>query len=136
MKDYYKDLEVIKTATAQEIRKSYKRLALKYHPDKNKTKEGGIRFTHILEAYEILSDEDKRHNYDNQTNNQIHMNTGDLFNTIFRQTSVFKVPAQPTHNISTHSTQKIIHNINGEIHETIIENINGNIKITKKITRQ
>jgi hypothetical protein len=65
MKDYYKVLEISPTATADEIKKAYRRLALIYHPDKNngnKIKE--TKFKEIAEAYEILSDPEERKNYD------------------------------------------------------------------------
>ena len=64
-KDYYKILEVDKSATPEEIKKSYRKLALKYHPDKNQNdKESEEKFKEISEAYEILSDEDKKSQYD------------------------------------------------------------------------
>jgi DnaJ-class molecular chaperone len=62
-KDYYKILELNKNATTEEIKRSYRKLALKYHPDKNNGEE--IRFKEITEAYEILSDPKKKQAYDN-----------------------------------------------------------------------
>ena len=64
-KDYYEILGVKKDSTSEEIKKSYRNLALKYHPDRNPdNKESENKFKEISEAYEILSDEDKRQNYD------------------------------------------------------------------------
>lgn len=64
-KDYYKILEVEKTATEREIKKAYHKLALLWHPDKNKDNpEADAKFKDILEAYEVLSDFDKRGRYD------------------------------------------------------------------------
>ena len=64
-KDYYKTLEVSKTATKDEIKKSYKKLARKYHPDVNPgNKEAEDKFKAISEAYEVLGDEEKRKKYD------------------------------------------------------------------------
>lgn len=64
-KDYYKILGVSKTATADEIKKAYRKLAVKFHPDKNKgNKEAEEKFKEINEANEVLSDKDKRKKYD------------------------------------------------------------------------
>ncbi len=64
-KDYYKELGVAKTATSAEIKKAYRRLAVKYHPDKNNgDKVAEERFKIISEANEILSDPVKRKKYD------------------------------------------------------------------------
>uniref|UniRef100_W6NCB8 Heat shock protein DnaJ and Chaperone DnaJ domain containing protein n=1 Tax=Haemonchus contortus TaxID=6289 RepID=W6NCB8_HAECO len=62
--DYYKTLGIKKDATAKEIKKAYFQLAKKYHPDVNKTKEAQEKFQEISEAYEVLSDENKRQEYD------------------------------------------------------------------------
>src|SRR5215469_10388134 len=64
-KDYYKTLGVPKTATAAEIKKSYRALARKYHPDANKgSADAEERFKEITEAYNVLSDEKQRKEYD------------------------------------------------------------------------
>uniref|UniRef100_UPI0040579242 DnaJ C-terminal domain-containing protein n=1 Tax=Candidatus Electrothrix sp. TaxID=2170559 RepID=UPI0040579242 len=63
--EYYKILGVDKTATAAEIKKAYRKLAQKYHPDKNPdNKEAEAKFKEISEAYAVLSDEKKRQEYD------------------------------------------------------------------------
>ncbi|XP_058835566.1 dnaJ homolog subfamily B member 6 isoform X2 [Topomyia yanbarensis] len=66
MVDYYKVLDVARTATDAEIKKAYKKLALRWHPDKNpdNPEESNRRFKEISEAYEVLSDEKKRRIYD------------------------------------------------------------------------
>jgi curved DNA-binding protein len=64
-KDYYSVLGVSKTATAEEIKKSFRKLALKYHPDRNPgDKEAEARFKELSEAYEVLGDAEKRQKYD------------------------------------------------------------------------
>ncbi|MEO8398479.1 MAG: J domain-containing protein, partial [Ignavibacteriaceae bacterium] len=64
-KDYYKILGVEKNATAEEIKKAYRKLALKYHPDRNPdNKESEEKFKEITEANEVLSSPEKRKKYD------------------------------------------------------------------------
>ena len=64
-RDYYEVLGVSKDADAKEIKKAYRKLAMKYHPDKNPgNKEAEEKFKEINEAYEVLSDEEKRSTYD------------------------------------------------------------------------
>ncbi len=64
MKDYYAILEVDRNATEEEIKKSYRRLMKKYHPDLNKSKEDEEKSKEINEAYSILGDPEKRKMYD------------------------------------------------------------------------
>lgn len=63
-KDYYKVLGVSRNASDAEIKKQYRRLARKYHPDVSKHSNAEARFKEISEAYDVLKDKDKRTNYD------------------------------------------------------------------------
>lgn len=62
--DYYETLGIKRDATDAEIKSAYRKLARKYHPDVNKTKEAEEKFKNINEAYEVLGDKEKRQRYD------------------------------------------------------------------------
>lgn len=62
--DYYRILGIREDADKKTVKKAYKKLALKYHPDVNKTREAERKFKKINEAYSILSDDEKRRKYD------------------------------------------------------------------------
>lgn len=63
-KDYYKTLGICKGSTEEDIKKAYRKQALKWHPDKNKSAAAEEKFKEIAEAYEVLSDAKKREVYD------------------------------------------------------------------------
>ncbi|MDE1761762.1 MAG: DnaJ domain-containing protein [Candidatus Micrarchaeota archaeon] len=95
-KDYYHVLGVQKSASADQIKKAYRELALKYHPDRNKDKGAEDRFKEINEAYAVLSDPQKRQQYDMFGAEQFGrsfseedifrgFNTEDLFRDMFGQ---------------------------------------------------
>jgi DnaJ-class molecular chaperone len=63
-RDFYDILGITKTATAAEIKSAYRKLALKWHPDRNKEKDATEKFKEINEAYEVLSSPEKKSRYD------------------------------------------------------------------------
>jgi DnaJ-class molecular chaperone len=63
-KDFYEVLGITKSASAAEIKKAYRKLALQYHPDRNKGKDAETKFKEVTKAYEVLSDPQKRQTYD------------------------------------------------------------------------
>jgi molecular chaperone DnaJ len=80
MKDYYKILEVEENSSEEDIKKSFRNLSKKYHPDMNPM--GSEKFKEIAEAYEIIGDKSKRSQYDNQRKNPYN---GTPFETMFSQ---------------------------------------------------
>ncbi len=91
MKDYYGSLGLDKSATPQQIKRKYRQLAMMYHPDKNKDAQAEQKFKEISQAYEILSNPDKRSQYDTRgyspyddhSFNFNGFNPGDIFADIF-----------------------------------------------------
>ncbi|MGQ9759280.1 MAG: molecular chaperone DnaJ [Candidatus Methanomethylicaceae archaeon] len=63
-KDYYEILGISRSATKEEIKDAYRRLAMQYHPDRNKSPDAEEKFKEISEAYAVLSDDQKRQQYD------------------------------------------------------------------------
>src|SRR3978361_1362243 len=88
-RDYYEVLGVVRTADGEEIKRAYRRLAMKYHPDRNQGDgkgESELRFKECSEAYEVLSDPAKRQRYDQHGHAGVsgqhdfsHMDVGDIF---------------------------------------------------------
>jgi len=91
-KDYYHILNIPSSASTDEIKKAFRKLALKYHPDKNKDAAAGEYFAEIQEAYLILKDKKKRtaYNYQRyaqnpkQANNPLAENTDDILQSCIR----------------------------------------------------
>lgn len=71
MENLYNILGVSPTATAEEIKKAYRSLAMRHHPDRNSHSSSEIRFNAIKTAYELLSDPKKRAAYNQSLNNRI-----------------------------------------------------------------
>ena len=63
-RDYYEILNVSQSASQEEIKRAYRKLAATYHPDRNKSPDAEEKFKAVGEAYEVLSDPDKRKTYD------------------------------------------------------------------------
>lgn len=79
-KDYYAILGVRKGASEADIKKAYRKLALKYHPDKNKSPGAEEKFKELAEAYEVLSDKKKRDIYDQVGEEGLKAGAGAGFN--------------------------------------------------------
>jgi len=86
-KDYYEILGVDRNATDEELKKSYRKLSLKYHPDRNpNNKEAEEKFKEVSEAYQVLSDKEKRQQYDTFgtiDGSGFNMDAEDIFKSFF-----------------------------------------------------
>ncbi len=93
MSEYYEKLGVVKTASDEEIKRAYRKLALQYHPDRNKGDlQAEAKFKEISEAYAVLSDKEKRKQYDMFGSSGFHQRyssddifRGTDFNSIFSE---------------------------------------------------
>jgi len=161
MKDYYKILEVDKECEKEDIKKSYRKMALKYHPDKNNGDDS--KFKELAEAYEILSDDNKRRQYDYNCSHGVNystfghqfMNPNDLFKEIFKNSDMdmmmsrFMNPPVHQNNVSfdnsflspdfvlnntlnSISSSTIIHNGKKIVRTTVVEN--GVSKTEEKVS--
>ena len=140
MSNYYEILQLDKKCNQDDIKKSYRKLALQYHPDRNKEPGSEEKFKEISEAYEILSDLHKKKQYDNQSNMmKTNINPHDLFHQFFKHNSpnvrmnVSNMNSVFHSRSNVNSIQKSTIFQNGQVIETIIEIINGEKKISKKI---
>lgn len=104
--NYYQALGVSENASESEIKKAYRGLSLKYHPDKNNTTEAQTKMHEINDAYSVLGDKEKKTQYDNQRKFQgrgigtnMHQDFGDInniFNSFFNQNGI-PTGGQPGH---------------------------------------
>src|SRR5436305_2904983 len=88
-RDYYEVLSITRTASDEDVKRAYRRLAMKYHPDRNEgdgKHEAEVKFKECAEAYEVLSDPEKRKRYDQYGHAGVsgqhdfsHMDVGDIF---------------------------------------------------------
>jgi len=137
--NYYKVLDILPTASEDDIKKAYKKMALKYHPDKNQNDPiSANKFKEISEAYQCLINKKSIPSYNYNTNRFINPNDlfGQLFGnqqfmgkniTINTNYSNFFRTVNPTSGPPTNNsyTSKSTQIINGKKIETIIERING-----------
>jgi len=113
--DYYKLLEVDRNASEAEIKKSYRKMAMKYHPDRNKdnSEEAEKKFKLIKEAYEVLSDPKKRSAYDQFGHAGVDPSMGgrggfgggaesfsDIFGDVFGDISVADASSAAAYNVA------------------------------------
>jgi curved DNA-binding protein len=100
-KDYYKTLNISFGASDEEIKKSYKQLAKKYHPDSDGGSEE--KFKEIQEAYEVLKDKIKRDKYDSMHNSQTNFSSKN--NTYQSKSSSYSYTNASSNNSSTTNSQ-------------------------------
>lgn len=130
--DYYKILEVNKQSNLEEIKKSYKKLAFKNHPDKGGNPE---TFKKISEAYQVLSDPEKRNVYDNENiydnlrGQNEFTDANELFNFVFSSMANLNITGNNVNSFSKSTTVVIS---NGKKIETTTEIKNG-VKSESKI---
>ncbi len=103
-KDYYQILEVDKDSSFEDIRISYKKLAKKYHPDISNEENAQEKFKEINEAYDVLSDEEKKHQYDSFYNRS--------YNPYYKQYSYNQTAYNQYDYKRTYQNSKFIHIIN------------------------
>jgi DnaJ-class molecular chaperone len=128
--DYYSILNVPKDASQQDITKAYRKLALKYHPDRNRDNkvESEKKFKQINEAYQVLNDVNKRKQYDYSStsppnNNQYHSN---------QQSPQRSFSFTRHSNINTFNQQSDYNNMDGEDFSELFENLFGFINPQKQ----
>jgi len=104
-KGYYDTLELSSSATLADVKKSYRRLALQWHPDKNSSPEAAERFRSITEAYEVLSDPQRRQEYDSAGGQGFDIpgfsfhDADDIFKAFFGGDDVFSAASRVELNI-------------------------------------
>lgn len=133
MIDYYNTLGIDRSATQDDIKKAYRKLAMKHHPDRGGDSK---KFQEIQEAYAILGDDLKRSQYDNPHQHQHHFHTGnmgdDIFSTFFGGGSPFGFgfhQQQRNINIGAHVTVTLEDVLTGKTIDAEISFRNGQKKL-------
>jgi len=152
--NYYKILNIQENTEQADIKKAYKKLAIKWHPDKNKSSNAEEKFKEISEAYQILSDPDKRKEYDNLRGtsfNNSHINFAnpfDLFDSFFNDmhrlddfSSMEQHFRQMQHDLRNmnrgcSSESHSYSNINGIVTKKTVKNTTKNGKTYKEIIEE
>jgi len=141
MDDYYKILELDENCSSSDIKKSYRKLALKHHPDKNNGDD--TVFKKISEAYEILSDDNKKSQYDYNRSNGVNFpfshtfqNPTDLFQQIFQNSDFDMIMSKFSNNMFDEFIFKSTGNSPRKLYtETTITTVSNNgKKYVKKTT--
>tara|TARA_B100001059_G_scaffold198572_1_gene204457 strand:- start:536 stop:958 length:423 start_codon:yes stop_codon:yes gene_type:complete len=124
----YKILGLEITDDNEKVKKQYKKLALKYHPDKNNSKEAAEKFTKISQAYQnIINKKPKTNTFTRENVFNVNINSDDIFNQLFKNmrmsemSNVFVSPL-PTQTTFTSKTVQIV---NGKRIEKVREKKNG-----------
>lgn len=115
---YYDILNVPESASMDDIKKAYRRLCMKYHPDKNVDPEAKSKFQKISEAYEIIGDNEKRREYDMMNKNP--------FSTLFKQNGNIRTNMNMNMNMDM---DDLFANIFGGFHHMNAHGMNGNPNI-------
>lgn len=142
-KDYYEILGVSKDADAKEIKKAYRQLAMKYHPDKNSSADAEEKFKEINEANECLSDPERRRRYDSFGHDDQSFNSaggagfsqagfGDFFNDIFGGFNPFGGGHQAKRQNKSAKTKGS--NLQAKIEITFLDSVLGK-EFTEKLTK-
>lgn len=123
LEKYYKILGINNNASDDEIKKAYKKMALKFHPDKNKSPDANEKFREISEAYQILSNRNKTSNLHNNFEETNFVDAEELFKHFFNRSSVF------TSAFNDSFFNNLFENMNININNTRQHQTNSNINV-------
>lgn len=127
--DFYNILGINKNASQKEIKKAYKKLVLKYHPDKNREPDAPEKFRKIQIAYETLSDDNKRNNYDKFDSMHNGIKIKDIF--MFYQELVIDICEK--YNLDSQDRDEILNLFNPDDFKNELEN-DDFVMVNKKLS--